>query len=131
MCDELGSAPTLGDGEEVREPELRRGDGGALTMGSSSCLLCKPKLEIAREVKLRLVASTATASCVEPLFATMADASSPPRTPVAGGTVAMTSGALSQVDVDSIGNQALQAKNRRIKVCGRSRNSPRRPTTHL
>lgn len=59
----------------------------------------------------------------------MADASS---TPVAGGTVAtMPKGALSQVDVDSIGNQALQAKNRRIKVCGLSRNSPRRPTTHL
>lgn len=59
----------------------------------------------------------------------MADASS---TPVAGGTVAtMPKGALSQVDVDSIGNQALQAKNRRIKVRGLSRNSPRRPTTHL
>ena len=59
----------------------------------------------------------------------MADASS---TPVAGGTVATTpAGALSQGDVDSIGNQALQAKNRRIKVCGLSRNSPRRPTTHL
>ncbi len=62
----------------------------------------------------------------------MADASSPPRTPVPGGTVAtMPAGALSQVNVDSIGNQALQAKNRRIKVCGLSRNSPRRPTTHL
>ena len=44
----------------------------------------------------------------------------------------MPAGALSQVDVDSIGNQALQAKNRRIKVCGLSRNSPRRPrrTSH-
>ena len=57
------------------------------------------------------------------------------------GTVAtMPAGALSQVDVDSIGNQALQAKNRRIKVCGLSRNSSRllrtahsshAPPTHL